>query len=89
MGLFGRRNADEQIAVLRAELRAMHEQLDTGDRSRTALASEVDRLAGQVARRPDERESTLETTPAPLAPPPAPPTLSPPTAPMPPADPAR
>jgi uncharacterized phage infection (PIP) family protein YhgE len=74
MGLFRKRNDDEQIAVLRAEVRAIHEQLDLAERSKAELESQVNRLGDRIER-PIERPITSTPTPPP------PPPLEPPVAP--------
>lgn len=84
MGLFRRRDGDEQLAVLRAEMRAMHEQLDVAERSRADLASDLERLNGQLDTRIEAQvdaqilagqDRPISATPAP---PPPPPPLPPP-----------
>lgn len=74
MGLFRKRNDDEQIAVLRAEVRAIHEQLDLAEHSKAELESQVNRLGDRIER-PIERPITSTPTPPP------PPPLEPPVAP--------
>jgi DNA repair exonuclease SbcCD ATPase subunit len=84
MGLFRRRDGDEQLAVLRAEVRAVHEQLDLAERSRADLASDLERLNGQLDTRIEAQvdaqivashDRPITATPAP---PPPPPPLPPP-----------
>ncbi len=80
MGLFGRRNADEQIAVLRAEMKAMHEQLGSAERARAEMASELGRLTGEVHEQAEiRRDRTITSTPAPPPPPPPMAAPAPPT----------
>jgi archaellum component FlaC len=67
MGWFSRRNDDEQMAILRAEVRAMHEQLDAAERSRADLSSELGRLSEEVEA---QRERPIASTPTPPPPPP-------------------
>ena len=78
MGLFRKRNDDEQIAVLRAEVRAIHEQLDRAERSKSELGSQLDELDHRISdriERPIERPIT--STPAPPPPPPLEPPVTP------------
>ncbi len=78
MGFFRKRNDDEQIAVLRAEVREIHEQLDRADRSKAELESQVDELGHRISdriERPIERPIT--STPAPPPPPPLEPPVTP------------
>jgi DNA repair exonuclease SbcCD ATPase subunit len=87
MGLFRRRD-DEQLAVLRAEMSAVHEQLDAAERSRAELASELGRLTGELDDRINatvdtqvtaqieaRRERPITSTPTPPPPPPMPPPI--------------
>jgi archaellum component FlaC len=67
MGWFSRRNDDEQMAILRAEVRAIHEQLDAAERSRADLSSELGRLSEEVEA---QRERPIASTPTPPPPPP-------------------
>jgi hypothetical protein len=76
MGLFRKRNDDEQIAVLRAEVRAIHEQLDLAERSKAELEAQVDQLDHRIGDRIDR-----PITATPTRPPPPPPPLEPPVGP--------
>jgi methyl-accepting chemotaxis protein len=74
MGLFRKRNDDEQIAVLRAEVQAMNEQLDVAERSKAELESQVSALDHRISDRIDR---PITATPAPPPPPPLEPPVGP------------